>query len=99
MDTFKMFQGLRKLGKLEAYEDFMLNNRYSDLYSFIKDNELLNDYADWAKYSYYVDFNMKQRGTQISTCIKDAYNKPYLPGSSIKGALRNAILNAELIAN
>lgn len=99
MDTFKMFQGLKKIGKLEAYEDFMLNNRYSDLYSFIKDNELLNDYADWAKYSYYVDFNMKQRGTQISTCIKDAYNKPYIPGSSIKGALRNAILNAELITN
>lgn len=98
-NTFKMFQGLKKLGKLEAYEDFMLNNRYSDLYSFIKDNELLNDYADWAKYSYYVGFNMKQRGTQISTCIKDAYNKPYIPGSSIKGALRNAILNAELITN
>lgn len=99
MDPFKMFQGLKKLGKLEEYEKFMLNNKYSDLFSFINENSLLGDYSQWAKYCYYADFNMKQKGTQISTCIKDAYNKPYIPGSSIKGALRNAMLNAELIAN
>ena len=29
---------------------------------------------------------------EIHTCIKDAYGNPYVPGSSIKGALRTAIL-------
>lgn len=29
----------------------------------------------------------------LNTFVKDAFGRPYIPGSSLKGALRTAILN------
>jgi len=34
----------------------------------------------------------KERGSVIQTLIKDAWDRPYIPGSSLKGALRTALL-------
>lgn len=34
------------------------------------------------------------KGAQLQACIKDPWDRPYLPGSSLKGAIRTAILYA-----
>lgn len=31
-------------------------------------------------------------GNELNECIKDVYNRPFLPGSTLKGALRSALL-------
>lgn len=54
-------------------------------------------YSKWAKYSYAAGTNENFKNTQIMAFMKDPYNLPYIPGSTLKGALRNAILNYELL--
>lgn len=39
------------------------------------------------------------RRTEIIEYIKDAYCLPYIPGSSIKGAIRTALMNYDIISN
>ena len=45
-----------------------------------------------------ISTNRKDNKTNnIDEFIKNAYNEPYIPGSSLKGAIRTAILSSELI--
>lgn len=100
MDILKLFNGLKKQNLLYAYENTVMSAmRQVDLFSFFKEYNLLNKYIEWAKYSYKIDIDKDTRNTQIAVCIKDAYLKPYIPGSSLKGAIRNAILNYDIMLN
>ena len=36
---------------------------------------------------------------QIMECIKDAYGKPYIPGSSLKGMFRTILLGADILTH
>ncbi len=98
IDTLKMYNGLKRLNLLNEYEKFVMKGN-ADLYYFIKENNLLKEYEKWSKYSYYIDKAILRSRFEIKTFIKDAYLKPYVPGSSLKGAVRNAMLNGELIEN
>ncbi|NMC77985.1 MAG: type III-A CRISPR-associated RAMP protein Csm5, partial [Chloroflexi bacterium] len=52
---------------------------------------------DYRKHPEYIRYTL--RGTpvlrEIRECIKDAQDRPYIPGSSLKGALRTALLRAQ----
>lgn len=65
-----------------------------------KNNYRINDYKKWEKYELKVSENQKQ-GTlkEIHTFVKDAYGMPYVPGSSIKGMIRTALIAWELTRN
>lgn len=99
MDTLKMFKGLKKLNLLNEYEKWILNQpKNVNLFNFARDNNIAStDYGKWAKYQFNVPNANEVKDAQIMSFTKDAYNLPYVPGSSLKGALRNAILNAELL--
>jgi len=103
MDKLKMFKGLREIGYLKKYEkEVMSNNTGMRLSDFIEHFYIKPSvYSKWATYSYNIDKKHSRDvgRMQIMTFVKDAYNRPYVPGSSLKGAIRNAVLNALLIEN
>lgn len=101
MDTLKMFGGLKKMNLLNEYEKWVLSEpKNVNLFNFVKDNNIRSaDYSKWAKYSFPVINAAALRNADILPLVKDAYNMPYIPGSSLKGAIRNAILNSELLGS
>lgn len=100
IDRLKLFKGLLELGLLNEYELKVMDPKYQmDLFRFFKEHNLLGKYEEWVKYSYCIDDTKDMKGTQIMTCIKDPYLMPYIPGTSLKGSLRNALLNYELSEN
>ena len=98
MDSFKLFDGLKKHRLTDRFiSDVMDPNHHINLYRFMNENNIPpEEYKKWAKYSYPSDIDGKQRDTRVMSFIKDAYNMPYVPGSSLKGAIRNCMLNAML---
>ncbi len=94
MDTYKLFEGLKKLNLLDRFEEFMLTSREATMTDFIAKNGI-NQYKDWAAYSYNVG-KFGKYTNPIKGFIKDAYGLPYVPGSSLKGVIRNALLSALL---
>ncbi len=68
--------------------------RTANLASFLKEQDF-REHPDLALY--------RLRGTpgvsEVLPQIKDVYDRPYLPGSSLKGAIRTAIVDAALLAS
>ncbi|MCR5033371.1 MAG: type III-A CRISPR-associated RAMP protein Csm5, partial [Lachnospiraceae bacterium] len=105
-DTFRMVQGLQKKGILNRYMDFMQKSDIDGLDQFLGQcNIRQDDYIPWILYSMDTGDaferinNSKTAGTLkgIDCFIKDAYQMPYIPGSSLKGVLRTALLVHEII--
>lgn len=85
------------------YEGF-LNECYSgnlNLTNFLEKH--LNGYKDMDIYKYkimsYSDVKTNSKFNNINTFIKSSNGKPYIPGSSIKGAIRTAIIYGEIMNN
>lgn len=85
------------------YESF-LNECYSgnlNLTNFLERH--LNGYKDMDIYKYkimsYSDVKTNSKFNNINTFIKSSNGKPYIPGSSIKGAIRTAIIANEIYNN
>ncbi len=61
-----------------------------------------DDYRPGSDFFRYVVKGMprsQREGAQLSEQIKDAFNRPYLPGSSLKGAFRTAVFDWALAQN
>lgn len=99
MDSYKLFSGLQEHHLLEKFEK-SLNGKVS-LTSFFKEANISNvEYKKWAAYSYCVQNKaIRPKDMTINACVKDAYGKPYIPGSSLKGALRTAIAYGKIDKN
>lgn len=97
-DMRKMFNGLVKYHLDKAYAQNVLQcNRKFDLKLFLRNNRVLLDiYKQWIAYSLLLPDNVEIK-SNILAFMKDAYSKPYVPGSSLKGAIRTCILNALLL--
>lgn len=92
-DLKKLYQGLYKMKILPEFEKFLLND-YGDLFHFFKDYKIgRQEYEPWIQYeAKMADKGLITKNTHdIQTFIKDPYGLPYIPGSSIKGALRTMI--------
>lgn len=92
----KLFQLLEFKNLLSAYEDFILGNQ-KDLYFWMSSQHLKQDeIRSVQSYSVYAGNAMDTASgynlTGIQLFVKDAYGRPYIPGSSLKGAIRTAIL-------
>ena len=99
-DINKMFQDLHAMHQDRAYAEFMLNGKTS-LGQWLMEQRIPEKSMDnWKRYSmdpgdaFVRQNNSRNAATpkEIMTFMKDAYEKPYVPGSTIKGMLRNAIL-------
>ena len=98
-DLKKMYGDIRKKGLEKAYIDFMLNSngKNASLNNWLRQNRFRGeDYEKWKLYE--MDggevFATNDRATpkEIDSFVKDAYGMPYVPGSSIKGMFRTALL-------
>lgn len=93
LDLGKMYQGLTKLNLMTAFQEYMLKERY-DLFYFMKNHNISQkQYSLWSDYSAVVgDPQMISRSASAISCfVKDVYGQPYIPGSSLKGALRTIL--------
>ncbi len=102
MDEHKLLNGLQERRLFTAYTNAVMaaqSGKYSfDLFTFCRDNSIpRNVYSGWAKYAISISRSDDLRKADIYSCVKDPYGLPYIPGSSIKGALRNAVLNAVIM--
>lgn len=97
-DRNRMFSGLQKLGFLDKYCEAFLSGK-TDFEAFLKSNNISSDeYMRWAAYSLdvYAAVDDSKAFKDINSFVKDAYGCPYIPGSSLKGALRTVILSSEV---
>ncbi len=66
-------------------------NTIYDLYTWCNKNRITD--AELAQISRVISTSVGSELNDICLCMSDARNLPYIPGSSIKGALRTAILH------
>lgn len=96
LNMWKFFKGLRERNLLPEYEDYMLKDD-SELYFFMRDCGISQkEYSEWIDYTEEMaDPDEAGRSVKsVNTFIKDPYGNPYIPGSSLKGALRNMFMTA-----
>ena len=90
--------------EFESYCAFLQSQeRDADLQSFLKRNNLFSKAEKSVAYSVATPLARARRGAiqyhDIAIFVKDAYGCPYVPGSSVKGAIRTALLTSLIKAN
>lgn len=96
----KMLKGIMDKGLSRKYEDYMLNIRnQKDLNIFFRENNITKkDFINWVDYT--IDTNgVDLQRKDINTFYKESGNRLSIPGSSLKGAIRTALLAYELREN
>ncbi|MBC7188943.1 type III-A CRISPR-associated RAMP protein Csm5 [Candidatus Aerophobetes bacterium] len=90
MNEDKLSERLYQEGKLRDFVNFAMGQK-PDLKRFLDSNRLLNFSFVESAASY---FTLCPRGIsgRLRTFVRDAFARPYIPGSSIKGALRVSIM-------
>lgn len=98
----KLYAELRKRKKETAFEEYLLGRENIDLTKWIERQGIKpEELRPFLKYTLDCGDAIIERGSrpQIMECVKDAYGKPYLPGSSLKGMFRTILLGADIIKN
>lgn len=89
IDSEKLIERIVASGLTDSYTDALRINSFNIKY-WLNSNKIF-DYENLSSYILNCrDLISDKDGVQ--TCIKDAYGNPYIPGSSLKGALRTVIL-------
>lgn len=94
----KLYEGIISKGLTIPYEDYILNEN-KDLYGWMNERNV-KEYPKWA--DYVLDCSnaeLSARVRDINLFVKDPYGNPYIPGSSLKGALRTILLGERLSDN
>jgi len=94
-DLEKMIDFLNNRKLMKKYEIYLMDKREKNIYNFFRENNIQpKDYAQFTDYT--IDMaGEKLKGDtpkELNLFIKDAQGYPYIPGSSLKGALRTAML-------
>jgi len=94
LDERKPFRYLKARNKIQSFENFMLKDSKKRMLEWAIDIGLYP--ADISKVmKYEVDcsgLGGANTDKGVQTFIKDGFGKPYVPGSSVKGAVRNILL-------
>lgn len=98
IDQSKFFQYLTQIKKLESYEQYILRKSGS-LQSWMYEERIsFQDMKTFAAYEYSCgDVAELNTMKNILTFIKDPYGMPYIPGSSLKGAVRTVLLGSDIL--
>lgn len=96
IDESKLFALLLRHGLVDAYEHFILQQESSSLGDFLRDCKISG--KEMNAISLYTvsvgDALTESRAlTKIQAFIKNKHHRAYIPGSSLKGALRTVILH------
>lgn len=92
------FVGALNSEQLKSYCDFLGTDSREGLQDYLEDDVALRKIAQRSvAYSTTAHLARAPRGSyqylEIAACIKDSLGRPYVPGSSVKGMLRTALLN------
>lgn len=106
-DVRRMLAEIQKRGIERQYADYVLKNNRDELGNWMKKQGFQKkDFLCFQKYTLDAGDTLLEPGKQrdqrtreILCFIKDSYGTPFVPGSSIKGMLRTALLAYELIKN
>ena len=95
VDFAKLYAKMKILKKEIQFETFLMENKNHDLNTWIERNGIkTGDITDCLSYVLNCDNNTEERKRlQLLEFVKDPYNNPYVPGSSIKGMLRTIMLS------
>ena len=103
-DIQKLYTLVKQHRKQGLFEEFIVGNKYSDLKKWLEKNGIPEtEYLKCVKYV--LDGNKPIREEddksqiRVNEFIKDAYGKPYVPGSSVKGMLRTILLADDIMKN
>lgn len=98
-DQRRMFQEIAQRKLTKEYAEYLNENNRLDLSDWFRTMKIKEeDWKQWMLYS----LSDRSLGTEdrtkkdISLFMKDAYGMPFVPGSSLKGALRTALLATRL---
>lgn len=98
-DERKFFNWIIDKELIDSYERFIMGGRrYSNLFNWIDKNNLKKDFLRIVDYTLDTSSIYTSKDVwfnDIAKMIKDKDNNPYIPGSSLKGFIRNAIINYE----
>ena len=92
-DLGKLIGFLAERSILSNFEEYLLQPRNNDLYTFLEENKVSNkDYDKFVLYSLEAgEVITQEKFRGLLTFFKGSDGLPYIPGSSIKGAMRTAI--------
>lgn len=79
-----------KLDKLS--EEINKQGPRFNLESFLKSIQLLNEETLWGIAAYRCATGERNTPGRLRPFVRDAYNRPFIPGSSLKGVLRTAVM-------
>ncbi|HHU32015.1 MAG: type III-A CRISPR-associated RAMP protein Csm5 [Zhaonellaceae bacterium] len=99
-DLTKLIGFLKQRSLLPRYEKYLIHPRNNDLRIFLQECNIgEKDYAAFIRYSIEAGEAAKANNfREVLTFVKGPEGKPYIPGSSLKGAIRTA-LAAKLMQN
>lgn len=101
-DIEKLYAELKRRNRAAAFEKYMLENNRDNMNEWLAGQKInIADIRNTIKYELkscdYI--NRRAKGLQVMSFIKDAYGKPYIPGSSLKGMLRTILLAMDIMDN
>ena len=101
-DVPRLLQVFENRGCLPQYEEFLMEpslpgNKSRSLEQFMRSMNIpVTGKEDWIQYSLVVSTRDIGAVNVLNRCVKNSQGNPYIPGSSIKGALRTALLAARM---
>ena len=105
-NQWKFMKLMLERNLVDSYEEFILDSNSKNLSKWMKTNNINSKVSEIADYELDIsnlesdnisEINNKSR--DISVFIKDSYGMPYIPGSSIKGAIRTALITRYILDN
>lgn len=75
----------------EEYLNLLSDGRFDSIENLIKQLDI--DLESISIKTFNADFNSDRIPKEIKTIIRDGFGKPYIPGSSIKGAIRSVLFH------
>lgn len=101
LDENALFAYLAKYRLADAYEGYMLRGRGKDLRDFLQNTCRISQAQinKWIRCTVYAGDALDERHSlkEIQRFVRDSQGRVYVPGSSIKGALRTVLLKDELL--
>ena len=99
-DISKMYEAIRRKDYGTRFENYMFKNNKDALGVWLKNlGYQKKDYETWKRYELEAGdafLTQDARSREIMAFIKDPYGMPYVPGSSLKGMFRTALLAWEV---
>jgi CRISPR type III-A-associated RAMP protein Csm5 len=90
VDLGKFYELATTAGKADEFERFVGSTQVGDLMSWLKRN---TNFDPREAFQYMLNISeLTEEFNEIQQFVKNAFTEPYIPGSSLKGAMRTLIL-------